>query len=110
MLAAAREINGTGCACVGFWSGFFDSAGRTRLRFNRAHCEAAAGSSSDKKTRGRAAQWRLQQASGGSATATAPLTNNRRSSLAERGRLKIVPDRGKREEPMRVGGGWGLST
>ncbi|RXN08148.1 hypothetical protein ROHU_020248 [Labeo rohita] len=54
-LMAARGNNGTGCACVGVWSGFFDSAGRTRLRFNRAHCEAAAGSSSDKKTRGRAA-------------------------------------------------------
>lgn len=53
-LMAARENNGTGCACVGVWCGFFDSAGRTRLRFNRAHCEAAAGSSSDKKTRGRA--------------------------------------------------------
>ncbi len=53
-LMAARENNGTGWACVGVWSGFFDSAGRTRLRFNRAHCEAAEGSSSDKKTRGRA--------------------------------------------------------
>lgn len=67
-LMAARENNGTGCACVGVWSGFFDSAGRTRLRFNRAHCEAAAGSSSDKKTRGRAAPRRPHQASVGITT------------------------------------------
>ncbi|KAL1275299.1 hypothetical protein QQF64_034922 [Cirrhinus molitorella] len=91
-LMAARGNNGTGCACVGVWSGFFDSAGRTRLRFNRAHCEAAAGSSSDKKTRGRATPRRPQQASVGTATATAPLMNNRRSSLKQRGSRETPPD------------------